>query len=57
MNKPNIFSSSDIEFTENKVMFERLHSGGNDGQNTNKVKTGVRTIYESTCNSTVCTDE
>lgn len=31
--------------TEQNVRFERFHSGGNGGQNVNKVETGVRLIH------------
>ena len=38
-------------------MYERFHSGGNGGQNINKVETGIRAIYLPTGDFTVCTDE
>ena len=50
-------SFDNIEFDESKVVFERFHSGGNGGQNVNKVETGIRAIYLPTGDSTSCTDE
>lgn len=48
---------NEIIFDESKVLFERFHSGGNGGQNINKVETGIRAIYLPTGDSTTCTDE
>ena len=33
------------EFDENDIKFESFHSGGNGGQNVNKVETGIRAIH------------
>ena len=46
-----------ISFAPEKVVFSTFHSGGNGGQNVNKVETGVRAIYPPTGDVTVCTDE
>lgn len=46
-----------ISFAHEKVVFSTFHSGGNGGQNVNKVETGVRAIYPPTGDVTVCTDE
>jgi len=46
-----------ISFDSEKVVFSTFHSGGNGGQNVNKVETGVRAIYPPTGDVTVCTDE
>ena len=46
-----------IEYDSEKVIFSTFHSGGNGGQNVNKVETGVRAIYPPTGDSTVCTEE
>ncbi len=43
------------QFDESKVTFETFRSGGNGGQNVNKVETGVRAIYGSL--TSVCTEE
>lgn len=48
---------NNINFDETKVVYERFHSGGNGGQNINKVETGIRAIYLPTGDFTVCTDE
>lgn len=45
------------EFDAEKVVFSTFHSGGNGGQNVNKVETGVRAVYAPTGDMTVCTDE
>lgn len=50
-------SEEQADFDESKVVFSTLHSGGNGGQNVNKVETGVRAIYTPTGDMTVCTDE
>lgn len=50
-------SEQQTEFDESKVVYSTLHSGGNGGQNVNKVETGVRAIYTPTGDMTVCTDE
>lgn len=47
----------DVQFVPDKVVFSTFHSGGNGGQNVNKVETGVRATYQPTGDSTVCTDE
>lgn len=44
-------------FDENKISFETFRSGGNGGQNVNKVETGVRAIYTPNGLSAVCTEE
>lgn len=46
-----------VEFDMQKVAFSTFHSGGNGGQNVNKVETGVRAVYLPTGDMTVCTDE
>lgn len=44
-------------FDERLVTFETFRSGGNGGQNVNKVETGVRAIYGNSGLSSVCTQE
>ncbi len=44
-------------FDEKQIAFETFRSGGNGGQNVNKVETGVRAIYTPNGLSAVCTDE
>lgn len=44
-------------FDENVITFETFRSGGNGGQNMNKVETGVRAIYGNSGLSSVCTEE
>lgn len=44
-------------FDEKKLVFETFRSGGNGGQNVNKVETGVRAIYTPNGLSAVCTEE
>lgn len=44
-------------FDEKEIIFETFRSGGNGGQNVNKVETGVRAIYTPTGLSAVCTEE
>lgn len=46
-----------VDFNPDLVVFSTFHSGGNGGQNVNKVETGVRAIYPPTRDTTVCTDE
>ena len=46
-----------VDFNPNRVVFSTFHSGGNGGQNVNKVETGVRAFYPPTGDATVCTDE
>ena len=46
-----------VIFDPEKVVFSTFHSGGNGGQNVNKVETGVRAVYTPTGDITVCTDE
>ena len=46
-----------VDFNSDLVVFSTFHSGGNGGQNVNKVETGVRAIYPPTGDVTVCTDE
>lgn len=51
-------SVAEIErFDERLVSFETFRSGGNGGQNVNKVETGVRAIYGTSGLSSVCTEE
>lgn len=45
------------DFDEKHITFETFRSGGNGGQNVNKVETGVRAIYKPTGLSVVCTVE
>jgi len=45
-----------IDFSEEFVRFETFRSGGNGGQNVNKVETGVRAIHVPTGISVVCTE-
>ena len=45
------------QFDEKLITFETFRSGGNGGQNVNKVETGVRAIYGSSGLSSVCTEE
>lgn len=52
-----VSESETVEFDVNKVAFSTFHSGGNGGQNVNKVETGVRAVYLPTGDMTVCTDE
>lgn len=49
--------AENTEFDVEKVVFSTFHSGGNGGQNVNKVETGVRAMYLPTGDVTVCTDE
>ena len=49
--------SSTEDFDERKVTFQTFRSGGNGGQNVNKVETGVRAIYTPNGLSAVCTEE
>ena len=44
-------------FDERQIVFETFRSGGNGGQNVNKVETGVRAIYTPNGLSSVCTEE
>lgn len=44
-------------FDEKHIRFETFRSGGNGGQNVNKVETGVRAIYTPNGLSAVCTEE
>ena len=44
-------------FDEKRVVFEAFRSGGNGGQNVNKVESGVRAIYTPAGISAVCTEE
>ena len=44
-------------FDEKQIVFETFRSGGNGGQNVNKVETGVRAIYTPNGLSAVCTEE
>lgn len=51
-------SVAEIEsFDERLITFETFRSGGNGGQNVNKVETGVRAIYGKTGITSVCTEE
>lgn len=45
------------KFDEKQIVFETFRSGGNGGQNVNKVETGVRAIYTPNGLSAVCTEE
>lgn len=45
------------KFDERLITFETFRSGGNGGQNVNKVETGVRAVYGSSGLSSVCTEE
>jgi peptide chain release factor len=45
-----------VEFNEEFVRFETFRSGGNGGQNVNKVETGVRAIHVPTGIAVVCTE-
>ena len=45
------------KFDERLITFETFRSGGNGGQNVNKVETGVRAVYGSSGLSCVCTEE
>ena len=54
----NLFNQTEnAEFDAEKVVFSTFCSGGNGGQNVNKVETGVRAVYPPTGDMTVCTDE
>lgn len=44
-------------FDERYITYETFRSGGNGGQNVNKVETGVRAIYAPNGLSAVCTEE
>ena len=44
-------------FDERQIVFETFRSGGNGGQNLNKVETGVRAIYVPNGLSAICTEE
>ena len=46
-----------VKFNVEKVVYSTFRSGGNGGQNVNKVETGVRVVYLPTGDITVCTDE
>ena len=50
-------NTNEIKFDPSKVIYTTMHSGGNGGQNVNKVETGVRAVYPPTGDVTVCTDE
>lgn len=50
-------AAQNIDFDPANVAFSTFRSGGNGGQNVNKVETGVRATYLSSGDSTVCTDE
>ena len=45
------------KFDERRITFETFRSGGNGGENVNKVETGVRAIYSNSGLSSVCTEE
>ena len=45
-----------VEFSEEYVRFETFRSGGNGGQNVNKVETGVRVVHVPTGLTVVCTE-
>lgn len=49
--------ADEVTFNPDKVIYTTMHSGGNGGQNVNKVETGVRAMYPPTGDVTVCTDE
>ena len=49
--------SATEDFDEKKVIFQTFRSGGNGGQNVNKVETGVRAIYAPNGLCAVCTEE
>jgi len=49
--------SATEDFDERKITFQTFRSGGNGGQNVNKVETGVRAIYVPNGLSAVCTEE
>ncbi len=49
--------SATEDFDERKIAFQTFRSGGNGGQNVNKVETGVRAIYTPNGLSAVCTEE
>ena len=44
-------------FDEKEIRFETFHSGGNGGQNVNKVETGVRAVYVPNGLTAVSTEE
>jgi peptide chain release factor len=53
----NIFKEQEkVDFSGEFVRFETFRSGGNGGQNVNKVETGVRAIHAPTGLSVVCTE-
>ena len=45
-----------VDFSEEFVRFETFRSGGNGGQNVNKVETGVRAVHVPTGTTVVCTE-
>lgn len=45
------------KFDEKLITFETFRSGGNGGQNANKVETGVRVVYGKSGLNSVCTEE
>jgi peptide chain release factor len=45
------------EFDESLARFETFRSGGNGGQNVNKVETGVRALYHPAGIAVTCTEE